>query len=71
MSVTEQDLRRFQEYALSRISDGRTDCELEDLLGEWRSLNADPAQQRDDLAAIKEAISQWKVASERSRPNSK
>lgn len=64
MPVTEDDLRSFQEYALSRISNGRTDCELEDLLDEWRTQNPDPEQQRQDLAAIKEAIAQWEAGDE-------
>lgn len=64
MSVTEDDLRNFQEYALRRITDGRTDCELEDLLDEWRTQNPDPEQQREHLAAIKEAISSWKAGDE-------
>lgn len=63
MSTTEEDLRNFQEYALNRIKGGE-DCELEDLLDEWRNQNPDPKQQRQDLLAIKEAIAEWKAGDE-------
>jgi len=67
MSVTEEDLRSFQEYALGRINDAQTEYELEDLLDEWRTQNPNREQQEQDLLAIQEAITEWK-AGDHGRP---
>ncbi|APZ93006.1 hypothetical protein [Fuerstiella marisgermanici] len=64
MPVTEEDVRSFHQFALNRISCGSADCDLEDLLDEWRAQNPDPVQQRQDLLAIKEAIAEWKAGDE-------
>jgi hypothetical protein len=59
MSTTEDDIRSFQEFAMSRISQDGADTELEDLLDEWRRQNPDPDQQQQDLLAIKAAVTAW------------
>jgi len=59
MSATEDDIRNFNEFALSRISRDGAEVELEDLLEEWRRQNPDPGQQQQDLLAIKAAVDDW------------
>jgi hypothetical protein len=52
MSVTQQDLDRFHEFASHLIRNGGMDSSLEDLIAKWRA-----ARERDEVnSALREAI---------------
>ena len=56
MAVTQQELDRFNQFALDRIDNGNGDLTLEDLLDQWRIENPLPEQFAENVAAIQAAI---------------
>ncbi len=55
MIVTKQDLERFHEYAVARISDGEEELTWRQLFELWRLDNPSDEESAQDAAAIKQS----------------
>ena len=54
MAVTQEDLNRFQQFALERLSNGGAES-MDELFYLWRVLNPTPEEQQDVRDAIRVA----------------
>ena len=56
MTVTKQELQRFHEFALSRISNGENEFTWRQLFELWRLDNPSAEEHAQDVAAIQESL---------------
>ena len=66
MIVTKQDIERFHEFAVSRISDGEDELTWRQLFELWRLDNPSDEERAQDVAAIQQSLDA--MAAGRMRP---
>ncbi len=67
MTTTEQDLESFVQFARTRLAAAEVEPSLDELFDLWRIENPDDEDYAENVAAIAEAIRDFKVG-DRGRP---
>lgn len=65
--TTREEVNSFARFALEQLDRGNTDCSMEELYAMWRRENRPSASRVEDVAAVREAIDDFRKG-DRGRP---